>query len=55
VVILRFKNSTFCSQSELLRILWVLEQTATISMYSIKWLSSHTTGNVFTVRYELNP
>jgi len=36
MVTLRFKNPTFCLQNEL-RILQVLEQKATISLYSIKW------------------
>ena len=35
---LTFSNSTFCPHSEFMCFVWIWEQTAIISLYSIKWL-----------------
>ena len=35
---LTFNNSTFCPHSELMCFVWISEQTAIISLYSINWL-----------------
>ena len=35
---LRFSNSTFCPHSVFMCFVWVWEQTAIISLYSINWL-----------------
>ena len=37
-----FKNSTFCPHSVLMCFVWIWEQTAIISLYSINWLVSIT-------------
>jgi hypothetical protein len=51
---LTFSNSTFCPHSVFLYFVWIWEQTAIISLYSIKWLVFITDNGVFTARYELN-
>ena len=35
---LTFTNSTFCPHSIFMRFVWISEQTAIISLYSINWL-----------------
>ena len=35
---LTFRNSTFCPHSVFMRLVWISEQTAIISLYSINWL-----------------
>ena len=35
---LTFRNSTFCPRSVFICFAWIAEQTAIISLYSIKWL-----------------
>ena len=44
---LTFSNSTFCPHSVFMCFVWIWEQTATISLYSINWL-------VFTTETECN-
>ena len=39
---LAFNNSTFCSHSVFMCFVWISEQTAIISLYSINWLVSIT-------------
>jgi hypothetical protein len=35
---LKYKNSTFCTHSVFMCFVWISEQTAIISLYSINWL-----------------
>jgi hypothetical protein len=51
---LTFNNSTFCPHSVFMCFVWISEQTAIISLYSINWLVFITETGIFTVRYELN-
>ena len=45
---LTFSNSTFCPRSIFMYFVWIWEQTAIISLYSIKWLVFITeTGSVY--------
>jgi len=47
---LTFRNSTFCPHSVFMRFAWIWEQTAIISLYSVKWLLFITeTGCVYCV------
>jgi len=48
-------NSTFCLHSVFVFFVWIREQTAIISLYSIKWLVCITERSVFTARYGLGP
>jgi len=50
---LTFNNSTFCPHSVFMCFVWIWEQTATISLYSINWLV-FVTETEFTARYGLN-
>jgi hypothetical protein len=50
---LTLKNSTFCPHSVFMRFVWIWEQTAIISLYSINWLVFITRRSVFTARYVL--
>jgi hypothetical protein len=50
---LTFNNSTFCPHTVFMCFVWIWEQTAIISLYSIHWLIL-ITETVFTARYDLN-
>ena len=47
-----FSNSAFCPHSVFMCFVWIWEQTAIISLYSINWLG-FVTETVFTARYGL--
>jgi len=49
---LTFNNSTFCPHGVFMCFVWISEQTAIISIYSINWLVFITEA-VFTARYGL--
>jgi hypothetical protein len=51
---LTFTNSTLCSRSVFMCFVWISEQTAIISLYSINWLVFITERECFTARYGLN-
>ena len=52
---LTFRNSTFCPHRAFMCFVWIWEQTAIISLYSINWPVFITeTQSVFTARYGLN-
>jgi len=36
---LTFNNSTFCPHTVFMCFVWILEQTANISLYNINWLT----------------
>jgi hypothetical protein len=50
---LTFSSSTFCPHSAFMSFVWIWEQTAIISLYSVNWLVC-VTDSVFTARYGLN-
>jgi len=50
---LTFNNSAFCPHSVFMCFVWISEQTAIISKYSINWLVFTTKRSVFTARYGL--
>jgi hypothetical protein len=49
-----FTNSTFCPHSVFMCFVWISEQTAIISLYSINWLVFKPRRSVFTARYGLD-
>ena len=52
---LTFNNSTFCPHSVFMCFVWISEQTAIISLYSINWLICVTEReSVFAARYGLS-
>ena len=52
---LTFYNFTFCPHTVFMCFVWISEQTAIISLYSIKWLVFFKPRlSVFTVRYGLD-
>jgi hypothetical protein len=50
---LAFRNPTFCPHSVFIFFVWISQQIAIISLYSVNWLV-YITDEVFTARYELN-
>jgi hypothetical protein len=50
---LNTNNSTFCPHSVFMCFVWISEQTAIISVYSINWLVFYNRDGEFTARYEL--
>ena len=51
---LTFNNSTFCPHTVFMCFVWIWEQRAIISLYSINCLVFKPRQSVFTARYELN-
>jgi hypothetical protein len=51
---LTLKHSTFCPHSVFLCVVWIWEQTAIISLYSINWQVFYNRDGVFTGRYGLS-
>lgn len=50
---LTLQDPTPCSRSVFMRFVWISEQKAGISLYSINWLDFYNLDGVFTARYEL--
>jgi hypothetical protein len=51
---LTFNNSSFCPHTVFMCFVWIWEQTAIISLYSINWLVFITERGLFTARYGLH-